>query len=354
MFCAVVLAALSIFLASILYPDNVSVRNLISLVFFFKPMFAYFSAALLVSNFQIMKSYLRTMAIMILVLVLSVIFSIAIFHGFLVRAESEINGSFFGLPLFGSYGVNSLAAFYVLLSFICLALYSLGSSSSSVFRFTVFIAFLGSIYLVFGSLSRMAVAGTIPILFYAWKELRNDVRLISIGFVCLLGISIFVSGVPTDGVGFSGAKADQIKKGVEQGDLDYISSGRLTLYSIALQEVARNPIMGTYFGGYQTHVSSIAGFDTVVGLSPHNQYITAIWKMGVPGALMYFLFLYMIFLKIRSSPLPFSRKWGKRLLFIVLVIFSNLWDVLMVPNVGALFFFSMGLFIYGGQNRRED
>lgn len=351
---SIFLAILSVFFATVLEFDGASMRNLLSLIFFFKPLFAYFAGAVLIDSKEKVTLYMSTMAVMGLVLMLGVWVSIALSYGLVVRAESELNGNFFGIPLFGAFGVNSLAAFYVVIGFIAIVAYDL--SKHTFVRVVSLLTFVASLALVFGSLSRMAALGAICLLFFTWKDrsIRGKVggmivasALIAVGGIILLESTAY-------DLSFKGAKINQIEKGIEEGDLDYISSGRITLLRAAIDDVRDNPLMGSYFGGYQVNRSAIDGFEIIEGLSPHNQYITAIWKMGVFGGLMYFLFLGLIFYRIRKSIDPVVRKWGTRLSIIFLMLFSLFWDVLIIPNVGALFFFIMGAFVYGGRKKIES
>ena len=320
-----------------------------SMLFLFKPCFAYFVGLSLINSRDERELFFHVFSWSVVLLVVAIVLSLLLNHNMVVRSESVLNGSFFGLPLFGSYGVNSLAAFYLMLAFglmFHVSYIKVSTRLSVLFLFVAVILFV----LIFLSMSRMAILGAICLLVgIVWHLfLKHPLRGVGAGVLglCLLGVVLYW----TYQTGILDSKLDQIARGLQSGDMNYLSSGRLDLYSAAIEQIFNAPFWGVAFGGYETTLTAIQGYDYLSALSPHNQYITLFWKMGFPAAVCYLFFLGMVV----SSSLrqnKAARGWVMVLTSIVLVVFCNLWDVLLVPNVAAFFYFFLGGL---GRGRQES
>ena len=66
--------------------------------------------------------------------------------------------------------------------------------------------------------------------------------------------------------------------------------------------------------------------------------------MGIPGALFYLTAVAAMLLKAARNVDGYCKHWLFAFAAGFLLVFANLWDVLIVPNVGALFFFTLGAF----------
>lgn len=350
LYMAVFFAYISVVIGVIRY-ENYDFYAIVSVMYLFKPCFAYFVAREVIKSvedrdqFFIMSAKVASFFIYWLFVVL------ILFYGGVVRDDSSLNGSFLGMQLFGSYGVNSLAAYYVLLVFVLA--YTLSRCGLLVIeKFYMYGALVIAVYLIIGSLSRMAILGggaLLIALYYSFLK-KHVVAGILIGAV-FMSISIPLAMLAYD-AGMGGAKINQIANGLSSGDMDYLSSGRLTLYGVALKQIFLNPFSGASFGGFEVYTSSISGYESISGLSPHNQYLTLFWKMGIPGALCYILFLSTICIGALKYSDDLDRPWINRLLIIVLLVFCNLWDVLLVSNIAALFYFLLGAFT--GADRQNE
>lgn len=336
---SIIFAFISAYIGIIFY--NLSpARVMGSLVFLFKPCFAYFVGRSLFAEAENRELFFRYFTWIVVLLIFSIIYSVGTSYDFVVRDDGVLNGDFWGLPLFGAYGVNSLAAFYVLSSagLIYRLMYLKDSLNSSIL---IYISLAIVSILILASLSRMAILGLVVLLGgFALARFRKEILSgILISLVFLIIGSFVVSWVYQSGM--LDAKLQQIVNGFTQGNYNYISSGRFDLYIAAIHQLALTPLWGASFGGYEAFYANLSGYDSISGLSPHNQYIALFWKMGLPAAIGYIAFL-LFSVKESLSDNRF-RSWNIILSVMVLLVFCNLWDVLLIPNFAALYYFYLGI-----------
>lgn len=319
---------------------TIELRPLLSIAYFFKPYFALFVALYVIRGREDIRTIFRTLGYASAVTLVSVLISIVVVHGGIVREESVLNGSILGLPVYGAYGVNSLAVFYLLLYFIVLFWKQVDALTLQEKVVRLFSLCVLS-YLIFFSLSREAILGYVVLQFFFVVQSNahrsSKVALLVLGVVAVtLIMSLDVTTAIWE------AKIKQVVEAVQESDLDKLSSGRVGLYIATLDQVRKNFVFGTGFHGYQLYTDSLYGFDTVEGLSPHNQYLTSIWKMGLIPAIPYFFALYSLFRM--TGLLRGTRTYSSlvALLFVVFFILANVWDVLIIPNFAALLFFLWG------------
>ena len=324
--------------------ESAGLRPYFSAIFFLKPLFAYFAAKTIVKTDLDCTKVLKTMGFLMSISVLLIFSDVVINHYGFPRAESSINGTILGIPQYAAYGVNSAASYYFVM--FSIILYSLVNFSSQpwVKRFK-FISLFCCAYLILGSLSREVILGFLLFLVLYVSTLRDYIKYMFVScFVlgaCLLWY--FLSSGEIN-IFFLDAKIAQITEGFESGDFNSVSSGRFDLYATAINQWARSPLFGTGFHGYLLFPDLI-NFDIEPdGLSPHNQYLTTLWKGGVLFFVAYYA--YVIFL-LRQSRLfePSSKGRDLMALFYICIflIMANVWDVLMVPNFGTAFFFLLGV-----------
>lgn len=340
LFLSLSFALFSAILGIALY-DLSPVLVLGSLLFLFKPCFAYFVSLSLIKSWGDVRFFFFSFSWLVVVLIISVFFSLLFSYGMVVRAEGVLNGDFWGIPLFGAYGVNSLAAFYVMLSLgLVFTILYINGSSRAFFVFIAVFFLLG--FLIFLTVSRMAVLGFVVVLIGLIVHLMRNSLLKGIVVAFLILLVAFIVFAWAHQSGLLDAKLNQIAQGLNSGDFNYLSSGRIDLYLAAITQILSSPFWGAAFGGYEVTFISIDGYDSLAGLSPHNQYITLLWKMGFPAAISYLLFLG---LAVKSSLNSYSelRGWAILLSLVVLLIFCAFWDALLIPNVAAVYFFFLGV-----------
>ena len=317
-------------------------RQIGSWIFFFKPCLAYFCALFVIRTEDDARRFFGSFSLVAWLVLISLFSTIIYSHGGLVRSDSEINGSVFGLPPFGAFGVNSLATFFAVCSFIGFLAWIIETKRK--LKLLHLTGAFGFACLTVFSLSREAILGLLVMYIFFMSSMFSK-RPVSVFFLMVIVISGLLASLPwLERSQLFDVKLAQIRTGLELGDWDYLSSGRLRLYTAALHRIAENPFGGTAFLGFDAALQGIFEIESVEGLSPHNQYITAGWKMGIPGALFYLAAVVAMLFRAARDVDGYYRHWLFAFAAGFLLVFANLWDVLMVPNVGALFFFTLGAF----------
>ena len=137
------------------------------------------------------------------------------------------------------------------------------------------------------------------------------------------------------------------------GNWDRLTAGRLNLYRAALGEWSHAKLWGRGFQGFSEQQSPqlLKLYKQLTGVSPHNQYLGALWKMGAVGFVFYMVFL----VKVGVSFYQTYRQnvWLSRPLTWMAVIcfgmFMMLQDFLTQPLTGCFF-----LIVAGGVQRLLD
>ena len=344
LYLAIVLSIFAGLAIALSVKQDLDERTVFSIIYFYKPYFSIFVAFALVRNKAESAEFFRASVAIIFIVIAAIFTWILIFHSGLVRNDGDLNGAVFGLPLYGSAGVNSLAVYYLLLYFVVLYakfIYPRLTRTQSVLRMLSLIMLS---YMIMMSLSREAIVGFAALLgwyVYAVKQGVIQKVLITVVIVCGIGYALTFDATQE----MLASKTTQIVEGIEEGDLDKISSGRLTLQSIALLQFSNNVAFGNGFHGFQLYDQTITGYDSIEGLSPHNQYVTTLWKMGAIAALPYLLALCCLWRMMGAGRGSIHFIFFRALLIVVFVILANLWDVLIIPNFGALLFFIWGVMI---------
>jgi O-antigen ligase len=176
-------------------------------------------------------------------------------------------------------------------------------------------AFVGMtclLYLLIGSLSREAILGIIIFIIMSIFKLFKSRKIYAISFtIALLALGIIIAYIYRDWLSVSwSTKLQTSINSIIEGDLDTFSSGRMLLYKTAISDLSHNPILGTGFHGFQLYNTYITDDVIATNHSPHNQYLTAIWKMGLWAGIFYLLFLYTTFKKLYALQRRFQ---GNRL-----------------------------------------
>ena len=262
-----------------------------------------------------------------------------------VRIEGTLMGSLVGLPLYARFGVNSLATIYAI--HWCLIMVDLlfGQRMSAL---SVLLRLLGVVclsYLLIFSLSRGSVVGCMAFTLCAIVFLlRYRTRLALI--VLVSGFAIGGYAAATYGELISSAWSFKLNpRSGGYGAVDQATSGRYSLYVAALRDLRSRPLVGSAFSGFLTHPGETRELGDEVSSSPHNEYLMVVWKMGLLAGTIYLTLLIRLVLKA-SSGISFSEpsvSAGMVLMLVSLMTTSFMvWDALLVPNVGGIFFFFLG------------
>lgn len=325
--------------------------------YFFAPYLTFFAGYCLLRRHDDLVRVLGLMS-WIFALVAALITASLVADGLPVRIErigrmgeyigpgSALAGSLLGLPLYATWGVISLAVFYAtMLAVVCVRLRYLPPRDP--------IAFLGLagglvclLYLVAGALSRTVATGvTVFVVIFLSDILRGrQARRWILGAMIPLGLGLVVVallfGQRVLASDWS-ALARRNVASLQAARLDAFTSGRLVLVAAAVQDLADRPFTGSGFGGFREGIDKYNS-------SPHNQYLTAAWKMGLPAAIFYFLFLYRCVANLyRLKQAEDERSIYHGLWALVMAYglgFCLTWDVFLVPITGAFLMFLFGGF----------
>lgn len=334
----------------VLVYDLSPVNSIASLAFLYKPCFAYFAARSLIDSQERLIMFSRFFVVFCFVLVVLIFLSVLFRYGGVFRADSHLNGDILGFEIFGAYGVNSLAAFYAILAFSVCA-FEFARKKLDKFSLLSVVAVFLLFFMATSSLSRMAILSMLFLIFFIAIDIHKVSRVAFWAIAVLAGGVLVFSAPYLYELDFLSAKLNQLSVGFRSGDINYLSSGRMVLYITALEQIYNNPFFGAAFGGFEVYTTYIEGYKELAGLSPHNQYLVLLWKMGVPATVLYLCFLWLTVSGhgLRGVKAQFL-VWKWRICFAMLVVFGLFWDALLIPNVAALFFFLMGCAKLRGQN----
>ena len=287
-------------------------------------------------------------------------------HG---SGTSYINVTFFGLPVYATFGVNSITPLFCLqAALICGGIYTARPPIAALLSTGLLCAAI----LVVESDSRTGQATlillAIAVAGYAiWnRDLRQ--RSILVIAASVLALPVIASRDMYEGrlvaalydtVGLM--KADErVSSGgsgappnftarttpAERKTVEVVTTGRTSLWRAAVNDLAHSPVFGNGFAGFGRFfpVPNAEGNKTA-----HFYYLTLFWKGGVIFAVPFLAFIFLAFWgawKSRdNSPEWYFTATGVALMFL-LPSFS--WDILIVPSAGALTWF-----LLGAMGRRE-
>lgn len=337
------LCLLSSFLVMLEHYGEFQLRPLLSVIFFLKPFLGYFLAEKVIRDRSDMQLFLKVSLYALVVCVSLIWFSVLYKSSGMFRTGvRDLSGDILGIPLYAAFGVNSLASFYVLLFVVVCYAVAINRTSWIEKASFFFVCSALSLFIV-ASASRMAVLALFTfILVLSFLQLSRWPKFKWVVLVGLfvVGYIVFKSEYVA---AIWGARFQQISYAIETRNWDYLSSGRLELYKLAVDQILKNIWAGTGFNGYQLYVDEIHNVGVATGLSPHNQYLTALWKAGLFGFVPYISFLTVTLRKALKGAMSISVKNITISMYAaVLVVMCLVWDQLMVANFGALFFFLVG------------
>lgn len=211
-----------------------------------------------------------------------------------IPGSEFINIHLFGLPVFATYGVNSIAP----------------------------------LFCIQAALLCGGIAST-----------RGWVRfLFAVGLGC--AVVLVVGSNQSEGR----------KRALRVEDFNQVSTGRLDLWRAAAAEVAESPIIGNGFAGFGRF--STPEMETGGNTTAHNYYLNLLWKGGVLFFAPFAAFVVMAISRAwaardRSPQYFFAATAVAMTAFLP----SLTWDILIVPSAGALAWFLLGSLSH---NRRAD
>lgn len=367
---AISLSVISIGVVSIFISQTVSLRPFFSLFYFFGPGLLFFTGYQLIRRPKDLRFFVSLLAT-IAVIVLAAIAIGLIVNDISVRIlyrdgdtwKSKLAGSFLGLQLYAAEGVNTLAVFYATMSAIIILRFISWRQKWHRRRWYFGAGILFSFYLVFGSGSREALLGLAVFIALIGPRVMSDhlgsfrgrrrSHLLVTSLVMLAVILSFVGLIQSwdtivsivgEGL-FTGSRIQSTVDALVAKDWSMLTSNRTVLWGLALEDIAKNPLFGNGFYGFQLYGIQRGIYDSVVGKSAHNHYLTSVWKMGFIPAIFYFSFLFLAVRKAyRLQKITSDRLhrglWS--LLWVYFFVLAMLWDVFMVPLLGSFIFFLLG------------
>ena len=321
-----------------------SFRPYFSLVFFFMPYLGYFTGYVLVRSPDDLRRFVSIASLVGVISALGIAFTLLATRS-PVRIEGDIQGSLLGLPLYATHGVNSLAITeFILFALIWINLF-FGKRPALPLLILKFSGMLVLAALVVLSLSRGALLSMVAFILLAMTGIALRRPVLALGLV--IGFAAIGAAV-TVTFGDALATVWQVRiaqSSAEDNDANALTSGRLTLVNAALSDVEDNPVLGTGFSGFQRSRATLDEEDAL-NSSPHNQYLTMMWKPGIVAGAFLFAFLARSvgsLARIRrrqATDATTSGLWFLTLATLGVACFT--WDVLLVPNIGAFSFFLFG------------
>lgn len=306
--------------------------------------------------------------------ILSSIFGIAIATRLVwideaVRIEPDglarLNAVFFGVPIFGTFGVLSLAHLWCIQALLVSASIVSRQSSMKLRLFSV----VGLGMLLFLILSSNARSATLVIPFialvgvvylYRSKALKQCLLFFMAAFLlCFasfkfhppmydLRIKQMVTATPEI---VSARKKDRATS-VTQADT--MSSGRIGLVRAAWSDIVSSPILGNGFRGYGAFGNYPMDYGTTNNSSTHVYYVTLLWKGGVLFLIPYLLLLALLARRLwrrRHALLRDERFFIVAACVVTFGFLALTWDILIVPSAGALAYFLLGLLAFAADEK---
>lgn len=363
---SMIYAVLSVFVIQQFYqPGNLG-RAILSLGFFFKPYWALYLGEDYAKR-GLEPSRLNHVLICLLTLTaLAAVCDAFFFRGYIAGLDnferipgewifgSVFGPTFFGLKFHGSNGVNGIAVFF---SFAFSLLLALGFSlrEEKNLRMIALTGAFACLILVAGSASRQAIFGALLALasyfFLGKMSARRLVWTLTAG-VLAIGVCVMVLETFSTYFAEISAKLALMMNDISQGNWDGVTSGRLEIYGILLNDLKNSPVFGTGFSGYGLFDSDLGFFNAEfsdTGYTPHNQYLGALWKMGLLAGIPYIIFLLKT---IAAFPAHYSKTTQSRrialamgiVLIPFLLAFNVFQDGLSSPSTGPFLMFILGFY----------
>jgi hypothetical protein len=384
--------AAAILLAAMVF-GTFQMRYVLSLLLMLTPPLYFFLGWYLCARYVRFSVVLTILAIVSAAFV-SVLALKAIVTGTQIRAEGGVlNLDFFGWPIYGSFGVLSLAGLLVLELFVIAAEFL--AAPGRRLSWLLAVGFAAAVFLVTGTNARgpQLVLPYLAVVLGLVAWFRKPVRAKAAILLVVGLLSATYSGArmsarlrlvdtarqlsdrasspaatpaatlaptppaspaatpaatpgaasPTPRRSPSGDDSTTARKPI---DFEGLSSGRESLLEDSVADIKLSPIFGNGFASFGRVDPQVGERSVRSGnRTTHVQYLTALWKGGLLFFLPYMALLGAFWLRaIRASALPLGADLvllsaGLVFLFTILAF---TWDILLVPSAGAFGFFLLG------------
>jgi hypothetical protein len=385
LFLACVVAGLaSIGLAAIALGDQVNSRYLLSLMLILTSPLYFFLGSYLCGRYYDLE---RTLSLLGLV---STAFVVLLANQVIATGEqvrwyvgplgyTVLNVTLLGLPLYGSFGVLSLASLIILHMFVIGAAFAAAERRWE--QVALVLGFAAAAFLVTGSNARTAhlvlpyllvvlglaaargsrpvrvragvlLAGALLSVTYSASRMVEELRIVT-SARALLGLP----ESPRARAARAAVRGSGAWGRGEHLDIEKLSTGRMSLLEDALQEIALSPIFGNGFAAYNRIDPGVGWRSRFSGSrTTHIHYLTVLWKGGVLFFLPYMALLGAFWLEAVRGSLPGMTASVAFLVAGLIFLFAVLslsWDILLVPSAGAYAFFLLGAVSQSARRERQ-
>lgn len=352
---SIILGLLSCLLGEIIQSSDAVMKPILSMtLILIAPSFIFLGQSIICKSYSFKKTfeYLAIFSsIFSIVLVARLLLNGSIFRYEIDPSVTDINigsnldAKFMGFPVFGSWGVLSLAHLFCVQTFICSGTL-VGDKVQMPIRILSGIGLLCFIYLIIGSDSRSAQLGTTWLIgtyiFYKFNSWNKRLFVAAV-LAAILGFVLFYS------IGYSenSRLVISIQESVSGSSLSDLSTGRTDLINAALKDLENNSVIGVGFGTFNRFLNGFSSEHTLNNSSTHIYLLTILWKGGLIFAVPFFGMLFVVSRKLwKSRNKIFSTSeeyFALNAIFVSFFILSMTWDILIVPTTGALVFFLLGM-----------
>lgn len=371
-------------IANFMNPDGLLWRHCLAVLVIMIPVSFYFLGRWMKQRYE-MRTVVRWIALWSSVLGIAVAGRLfAIGKPFRTLSEAgyqTLDATFFGLPIFATFGALSLAHLLTL-QFTLVIGVILDRSTYSTTRLVCLVGSVALIFLIIKSDTRSAqLALGIPIIasmILAIRSRRLRRSLLPLGASVI--VAFIVSGVairsdetsrlfqtvdalspktlelPDPHVSVAGPRLGNpdperlARVGVGSSFsgpdvLSALANGRFELIKVAVEDIRHSPFVGQGFGRFGRFTDSALPRLVGASTSTHVYFLTLLWKGGLLFALP---FLTMIGLMVtavdwRNGSSDNTTRRFVITALLVMVFLSLFWDVLAVASAGALAFFLFGM-----------
>ena len=373
----------SIVLATIQFGDSLNLRYIYSLILVSASPLYFFLGAYLCSRLQNFDH------VMLVIAVVGSLFLLVLTADVLIRGSqvrwyigdlgyTVLNVQFLGLPIYGSFGVLSLASFFVLQMFIIGSAFL--KSDRTAEAVILLLGFACAVFLVMGTNAR-SVQLVFPYILVVFAclaifgtERKKTLILLAITFVSA-GIS--ANRMIEDNRIIMGARelfnisqstpstlpplATQESKPVSTSisakapatpvivnrevEIEKLSTGRLSLLKDAFTEFKSSPLVGIGFASYHRGNANAGETKLSESRTTHIHYMTILWKGGLLFFVPYMSLVAMFWwhaIKGAREGLTDGVAFVLSGVFFLFTVLSLTWDILLVPSAGAVGFFLLG------------
>jgi len=241
-----------------------------------------------------------------IVLVSLVLSSSAILSGGSIRREFrsdftngtvvQVRSTFFGYNLYGQGQVNSYSLYFSLAVAMAVML-AATRSQSAIWRLSAAVSGILSLYVVLQAGSRTGILFLLVYAALVMKRVGKN-RVQAMGLPIVLVFTIVAIQAPSL-LGLPSILSDRLAglTAADVGNVEELSNGRLFQARQMMNDLSRSPLVGTGFFDFDLYH---AGSLDVEG-SPHNQWLGAAHKMGIPAGILYTYFFLLAALRSRTS-----------------------------------------------------